>query len=104
LEVKFINQELEELYCTGASLRYKKVPPEVIRKLPRAVEVLIQASIITDLWNFPAYKFERLEGYSNRYSMRLNRTWRLEMQIDWEDATCTVGIVALDDLTPHYGD
>jgi len=104
LEVNFINQDLEELHRTGASRRYRKVPPDVIQKLPRAVEVLIHTTIVTDLWNFPAYKFERLEGYVNRYSMRLGRTWRLEMQIDWEDDTCTVGIIGLDDLTPHYGD
>lgn len=104
MEVNFINQDLEELYRTGSSRRYRKVPPDVIRKLPRAVDMLIQSTLITDIWNFPGYKFERLESYSNRYSMRLGRTWRLEMQIDWEDKTCTVGIIGLDDLTAHYGD
>jgi len=95
---------LEELYETGSSKKYRSVPPDVVKKLPRAVDVLKQTKIITDLWNFPAYKFERLEGSKKRYSMRLGRTWRLEMDIDWEDETCTVGIIGLDDLTKHYGD
>jgi len=77
---------------------------EVVRKLPRAVDVLVQSKIITDIWQLPAYRFERLKGFSNRYSMRLNLKWRLEMEIEWKDDTCTVGIIGIDDLSPHYGD
>ncbi len=80
------------------------VPQDVVKKLPRAVDVLRQAMVVTDLWALPAYKFERLEGYQKRYSMRLGRTWRLEMDIEWKDETCRVGIIGLDDLTKHYGD
>lgn len=104
MEVNFLNVELEQLYTTGRSKRYSKVPSEVLRKFPRAVEVLIQSTVITDLWRLPAYRFERLQGFENRYSMRLGRIWRLEMQIEWENEQCTVGIIGLDDLTHHYGD
>lgn len=64
----------------------------------------MQSKIITDIWQIPAYKFERLQGYTSRYSMRLGSTWRLEMEIEWKDSTCTIGIISLDDVTPHYGD
>ncbi len=104
MEVIFINKDLEQVYKTGFSKKYKKVPLEVIRKFPRAVDVLRQCKIITDIWHLPAYRFERLQGYSSRYSMRLNRTWRLEMEIEWKDDSCTIGVISLDDITAHYGD
>jgi len=103
MEVRFLSDDLKELYEKGYSRKYRKVPPEVVKKLPRAVDVLSAAVFIQDIWKFPAYKFEHLEG-SNRYSMRLNITWRLEMEITWTNDECTIGIIGLDDLTHHYGD
>ncbi len=102
--VTFEEPALRELYETGQARKYRKVPAPVVKKLPRAVEVLKAAKVIQDIWSFPAYKFERLQGHSNRYSMRLDRTWRLEMSILWDDETCTVGIIGLEDLSAHYGD
>lgn len=104
MTIIFNNTELLELYETGQARKYRKVPQHVVRKFPRAVEVLRAAQVIQDIWRFPGYRFERLEGYPNRYSMRLDRTWRLEMSIDWDDDTCTVGIIGLEELSAHYGD
>ena len=81
-KVTFKNKHLEELYSTGQSRKYKKVPVNVVRKLPRAVNVLEQITVIQDLWSYPGYNFENLQG-SNQYSMRLSLTWRLIMEIDW---------------------
>lgn len=50
MEVKFINKHLEELYSTGKSKKYKTVPADVIKKLPRAVIILEQIEIIQDIW------------------------------------------------------
>ena len=58
LEVIFKNKHLEELYSTGQSRKYKKVPVNVVRKLPRAVNVLEQITVIQDLWSYPGYNFE----------------------------------------------
>ena len=102
MEIKFLNSNLKELYETGSSRTYRKVPVEVIKKFPRAVDVLAAAKNIYDIWHFPSYKFEALSDKS--YSMRLNKTWRLEMEIEWKNESCTVGIVGLTDLTHHYGD
>ena len=99
MEVIFKNKHLEELYSTGQSRKYKKVPVNVVRKLPRAVNVLEQITVI--LWSYPGYNFENLQG-SNQYSMRLGLTWRLIMEIDWTNPERTVGIIGLEDLTHHY--
>lgn len=54
----------------------------MVRKFPLAVRILQQLNIIQDIWKYPGYNFEKLEG-TNQYSIRLGRTWRLIMEIDW---------------------
>ena len=103
MEVKFLNDELKLLYQTGSSKKYKTVPVQVAKKLVRAVDVLSAATVIQDVWNFPAYHFEHLEG-NKGYSMRMDRTCRLEMEIEWTNEDCSIGIIGLYDLTKHYGD
>ena len=103
MEVKFLNEELKLLYTKGSSKKYKTVPEQVTKKLVRAVDVLSAATVIQDVWKFPSYNFEHLEG-NKRYSMRMDRTWRLEMEIEWTNDECSIGIIGLYDLTKHYGD
>ncbi len=43
------------------------------------------ASDIYDFWNTRSINFERLQGYDNRFSFRLNRQYRLEVEIEWKD-------------------
>lgn len=101
MDVIFLNRHLEELYATGKSRKYRSVPPDIIRKLPLAVRILQQLRIIQDIWKYPGYNFEKLEG-AEQYSMRLGRTWRLIMEIEWTDERKTIGIIGLEDLTHHY--
>lgn len=103
MEVKFLSKELKTLYQTGSSKKYKNVPLQVIRKFARAVDLLSAAIKIQDIWEFPGYRFKHLEG-NKMYSMRMDITWRLEMEIEWINNDCTIGIIGLDDLTKHYGD
>ena len=77
------------------------VPADVIKKLPRAVIILEQIEIVQDIWKYPGYNFEKLENV-NQYSIRLGRTWRLIMEIDWTNEEKSIGIIGLEDLTHHY--
>jgi len=43
-----------------------------------------------------------MKGASSRYSLRINRTYRLEVEIDWENEEKTVGIVGIDEISKHY--
>lgn len=104
MEIDFVNKGLEELYTKGRSKKYKDVPLNIAQKLVKAVEVLKSSSSIQEIWKFPAYKFKKLQG-NERYSMRMNITWRLELTAKWIDETKTqVEIINLEDLTKHYGD
>ena len=73
MKVKFLTDEFKLLYQTGSSKKYKTVPMQVAKKLVRAVDVLSAATVIQDVWKFPSYNFEHLEG-NKRYSMRMDRT------------------------------
>lgn len=104
MEIDFVNKDLEELYIKGRSKKYKDVPLNIAQKLVKAVEVLKSSSSIQEIWKFPAYKFKKLQG-NERYSMRMNISWRLELTVKWIDETkIQVEIINLEDLTKHYGD
>ena len=104
MEIDFVNKDLEELYTKGRSKKYKEVPLNIVQKMVRAVEVLKSSSSIQEIWKFPAYKFEKLQG-NDRYSMRMNIVWRLEPTVKWiDEKKVHVEIINLEDLTKHYGD
>lgn len=104
MKVDFQKKDLEELYTKGRSKRYKDVPLNIAQKLVKAVEVLKSSSSIQEIWKFPAYKFEKLQG-NDRYSMRMNIVWRLELTVKWiDEKKVHVEIINLEDLTKHYGD
>ncbi|MCI6479840.1 MAG: type II toxin-antitoxin system RelE/ParE family toxin [Spirochaetia bacterium] len=104
MEVDFLNKDLEELYTKGRSKKYKDVPLNIAQKMVKAVEVLKTSSSIQEIWKFPAYKFEKLQG-NDRYSMRMNIVWRLELTVKWiDEKKVHVEIINLEDLIKHYGD
>ena len=85
----------------GVKISYDDFLHGNVRKFPMAVRILQQLKVIQDIWKYPGYNFEKLEG-TNQYSMRLDRTWRLIMEIDWTNEEKTVGIIGLEDLSHHY--
>ena len=66
------------------------------------VGVIEAAKDIYDFWKQPALNFEALKGNKKRYSFRIARKYRLEVNIDWENAEQTVGVVAIDEISKHY--
>ena len=62
------------------------------------------ANTIHDLWITRSMHFEKLKGFSNRYSIRLTIQWRLEIEIEWLNEEKTIGEICVLDLTKHYGD
>ena len=103
LNFEFKNRELERLYTTGKSRKYK-LHPQVLKKFFMRVQQIEAAQDIYDLWRTPALKFERLRGYVNRFSIRLDIKWRLEIQIEWENEQKTRGKVYILEISSHYGD
>lgn len=102
MTTRFLNRHLEELYTTGRSRKYR-VQPQVAAKFVRRVDAIKAAESVADLAAQNGLNFEQLRG-TNRYSIRVDRKYRLEFTIDWTNATCTVGIAGIVELSNHYGD
>ncbi len=97
----FTNKKLEQLYTTGKSNKYK-LDKNVIDDFIWLVSVIKAAKDIYDFWNQPALKFKKLEGFIKRYSFRITKKYRLEVDIDWENKEQTVGMIGIDEISKHY--
>lgn len=102
LEVVFNNKKLEQLYKTGKSSKYK-LDSHIIKYFFEVVAILESSENIYDLQNSHGLNFEKLSGYQNRFSVRLNIKWRLEMTIEWKNSEKTIGIIGIEDISNHYG-
>ncbi|HYX09302.1 MAG TPA: type II toxin-antitoxin system RelE/ParE family toxin [Bacteroidales bacterium] len=101
MTVKCNNNKLLELYKTGKSSKYK-LPAHIVKKFIMRVQILQAAETIHDLWKHPALKFEKLQSSESHYSIRINKQYRLEMNINWLNEEKTVGTIFLTDLSKHY--
>ena len=101
MEAFFTNKELEKLYTTGKSRKYP-LQTDIARKFVMCVTKIMAAETIHDFWQDPALNFEKLRGSNNHYSMLLNRKYRLEIEIDWQNEEQTIGIFAIEDISNHY--
>lgn len=102
MDVTCSNKKLLKLYETGRSSKKYRLPEGVIKRFIMRVDTLIAAETIHDLWKHPALKFEKLKGYENRYSIRINQQYRLEVEIEWLNKEQTKGKVELLDISKHY--
>lgn len=103
MNVDFRNKELLKLYKTGKSKKYR-VQDHIINGFFDVVEHLENAHTIHDLWKTKSLKFKRLQGYSTRFSLRIDKKWRLEVEIEWENNEETRGNIYVVELSNHYND
>ncbi|MFN8865278.1 MAG: hypothetical protein ACK500_11045 [Flavobacteriales bacterium] len=102
MEVFLDDKELEKLYTTGQSKKLK-LDKQVVEKFFAAIQKIEAAVSVHDLWADKGLGFESLAN-SKRYSVRLNRKYRLEMTIEWLDKDSTIGRFHLLEISKHYGD
>jgi len=101
MHVDFRNKHLVNLYQDGKSKKYK-VPQEILKKFFMRIQELEAARDIHDIWKKPSLNYEKMQGYENRYSIRIQDKWRLEIEIEWENAEMTVGDIYVVELSNHY--
>jgi len=102
VEITFPDKKILALYESGSG-RPLRLEQGVVDSFFDVVAILEAAKDIHDLWKRPSLKFERLKGRKNRYSVRLDRRWRLEMSIEWTNVAMTIGIIGLEEISNHYG-
>ena len=99
--VKFNNSYLEKLYQdkVKGKTAYNK---EVITQFKKTVLKLEQADNTTQLRQFRSLNFEALKGNKKgMYSVRVNRQYRLEFEIENDTITLSE-IIIIDELSKHY--
>jgi len=101
MEIRFGNKELEKLYTTGKSKKYR-LPNDILDKFFARIQQIEAANSIFDLWNDKGLNFEKLQGTENSFSMRLKIKYRLEMEIDWKNKEMTIGDFIITEISNHY--
>ena len=101
MDVYITDKDLEQLYTSGKSKKLR-LPQAVVDKFFATVQKIEAAIHINDLLADNGLKFEKLKGMENRYSMRLNQKYRLEMSIEWKNENLTVGDFYLQHISNHY--
>ena len=102
MEIEFNNKELIKLYETGKSKKYR-LQPGVLNKFSMRIQQIEAAITIHDLWKNPSLNFEHLKS-SNLYSIRVDKGYRLEIEIEWRNEEQTIGKFFIKELSKHYGD
>ncbi len=100
MEVDIEDKEILKLYETGKSNKIR-LPKNLLDKFFLRINLILAAKDIYDLWNDPAAKFEKLSG-NNRFSIRLNIKYRIEMEVNWNNDEKTVGVFKIVDINTHY--
>lgn len=103
MNVYIDDKELLKLYESGRSKKLK-LPEIVIDKFFATIQKIESATSIHDFWENSGLRFERLKGFRNRYSMRLNIKYRLEIEISWINSEQTIGEFTILKISSHYGD
>jgi len=102
LEFEFRNKNLVKLYETGKSKKYR-LQPAVLNKFFMRIQQIEAANTIHDLWETPSLNFEYLES-EKTYSVRVDKGYRLEIEISWLNEEKTIGKFFIKELSKHYGD
>lgn len=100
MEVHIDDKELQKLYETGKS-RKLKLPERIIDKFFATVQKIESAVDIHDLLADRGLRFKLLKN-SDRYAMRLNDQYRLEMNVEWKNEANTIGVFILLTISNHY--
>jgi proteic killer suppression protein len=103
LNVYIDDKELLKLYESGRSKKLR-LPENVIEKFFATIQKIESATSIHDFWENSGLKFEKLKGFKNRYSMRLNIKYRLEIEVSWINSEQTIGDFTILEISSHYGD
>lgn len=102
MDWEFADKHLTDLYEKGHSKKYKFVDKALAKKFVARVDRIEAAVSIYDLWEPRSMEFEAMEGYENRFSIRVDGKHRLEFEIDFEDEEKTIGVVSILTISKHY--
>jgi len=100
MEIEFENKDLMRLYESGhGSANY---PAQVVSAFFRRMATITGAADERDFYALKGLHFEKIKEPDGCHSMRLNKGWRLILELDKSVRGRTV--VRLREINRHYGD
>lgn len=64
----------------------RQLPHDIQRRAERKLRFLHNVVTLDDLSAIPSNRLEKLAGFGNRWSIRINDQWRITF--DWADGDC----------------
>jgi len=99
VKFRFADSKLESLYLYGTgSERYSQ---GIVEAFIRRVRTIEGAKDERDLRALKSLHFEKLKSERNRYSIRLNKGWRLILTFEKDEDGKAVVLIEINN---HYGD
>jgi proteic killer suppression protein len=96
LRFRFRSKKLESLYT--AERGAKAFPAQVVDAFFEAMAVIVAAKDERDLRAMKGFHLEKLRGdRAEQSSMRLNKQWRLVVEIGRDDAGQVVVVIGIED-------
>jgi len=102
MEWAFGSKHLADLFTKGRSKKFGFMDRKLCAKFVERISRIEAAETVFDLREPPSMEFESLEGYENRFSIRLDLKHRVEFEIDFEDEDRTFGAVTVIRVSKHY--
>lgn len=99
MRYRFEDSRLEKLYLNGTGI--ERYPQGITDVFIRRVRTIEGARDERDLRALKSLHFEKLRGESNKYSIRLNKGWRLILTFEKDEDG---KILVLIEINNHYGD
>jgi proteic killer suppression protein len=102
--LSFADDETKKVFD---GIRSKKLPNEMQNAARRKLLMIHAAVLVSDLRLPPSNRLEKLEGTVDRWSIRVNRQWRIcftwkERQPDEETGKETPGDAYQVEISNHY--
>lgn len=99
MRYRFQDKDLERLYTR--SVGAGQYPDGIAEAFIKRVRTIEAASDERDLRALKSLHFEKLKGGRDRYSVRLNQSWRLILTFEKDKDG---KIVVIIEINKHYGD
>lgn len=95
MDVEFGDDELRDMYTNP---KYKgRYAQAIVKSFRKRIQFIIAAPDERDLYAWKSLHFEKLEGRDGQRSIRLNRQWRLIVEMVGEGTNTTLCVVAIED-------
>jgi toxin HigB-1 len=95
MDVEFADDELREMYTNP---KYKgRYSQPIVRSFRKRIQFIVAAPDERDLYAWRSLHFEKLEGRGEQRSIRLNKQWRLIVELVGEGAKKALRVLGIED-------